>query len=94
MGIPDATIVGFKQGRPTFFEQKDDGYSWVTFNVGGDLRQPTENLLVKFEQDDVGVYDAVGIRRRGDFSPPAPLQAGPENLYHQRLEDLFGILSE
>ncbi len=95
LGLSDATLDGVttKEGvkkRPAFFKPKGDGtFSWAAFDVTGSLETPIDNLDRQFQTYFEGNYDSREHRRASTFRRPLRLRDGPQEVYRERLRQLF-----
>lgn len=95
IGLPNSTLDkasknGIKKGRPSFFKPKPgDPYGWTSFDVAGNLEVPTDNLLRQFEAHYRGEYNPRELRSATTFQRPQSLRSGPNDIYLERLNQLF-----
>lgn len=95
IGLPNSTLDraskdGIAKGRPSFFKPKPgDPYGWTSFDVSGNLEVPTDNLLRQFEAHYRGEYNPRELRSATTFQRPQALRSGPNDIYLERLNQLF-----
>lgn len=50
LGLPAATFESLVGGRPDYFVPRDDGFAYVTVNLGGTLAEPVEDLTERLQR--------------------------------------------